>query len=309
MPRDEVKLALVTPVHLRHELTELCLRQRADQLKDFPVEVVQIVIGDDPVHRAVARRLGLEWVECSNEGDMVGRKFNAGYARAAELGCTHAMAVGSDSFLHPDALAGVDFGPAFATAITGLSCFREDGLERVDVFVRYPAGYGVGMVYPVPALSAVRGGPCNPELKRGCDSSTWSRAGSGLGVRYKKQSEPLHYVNFCSPEVQLTGYVRVKNVHASRRRAGTVVSGVHVFEDLSEAYGEHGEAVAGLYAARALGAFLTGKSTNELKAERLELVRVRRSANQARALARRPARVRARTERDGSFIATQRVDR
>lgn len=278
-----MNLALVTPVHLRHELTAICLRQRAqmiETLRAAGLDATAIVVGDDERHRRVAEAWGFEWVEMDNT--YVGRKFNAGYERARDLGYSHAMAIGSDSWLHPDVILNAEFHDKKVTSLVGLSAFRPDGLERLDMFVKYAAGFGVGMIYPVSALfqDMYPDGPCEPTKMKGCDSSVWRRCGNGkLGVDFQAHVR-LSYLNFGSADVQITTY---ESLHFHRRTTLVIRDVGRVFGDLREMY-EYSvvDDVEGHYAARSIGAFLTGETKDEGRLRRREERRKRSEATRRR---------------------------
>jgi hypothetical protein len=255
-------LAFISPVWKRHELASICFAQRRrmiDALAERGIPAVAILIGDEPEHEATALAHGFEWVPMSNAS--VGRKWNAGYQHAKRLGCSHAMAIGSDSWLDPEMVARLDFFPDKATAITGLSAFKEDGTERFDLFIRYPAGFGVAMFYPVPMLPEE---PCEPTKNKGCDSSTWQRVGrSRMQVEFSRPTK-CSYVNFASPDVQITPY---KNLQVHRRQSLRETRPEHVFGDLRARYDtDLVDAIEGLYAARNVGAFMQLKTPAEAKA-------------------------------------------
>jgi hypothetical protein len=246
----DVKLAFITPVYKRHGLTSLVMMHRERMIKRLPFSAIGIMIGDEPEHRMTAGLTGMGWVEHANDAPALGAKFNAGYNAAKLAGATHVMAIGSDSWLHWDSLSDLDLWDKFVTTFAPLSAVRPDGLERTDLRVRYAAGFGVGMIYPTRWLPNE---PCDPTKARGCDGSTWNRSGHGkLGVKWHEVA-PLAFVNFASPDVQVTDYRKL----SAHSRTSTVVRD-SVF-DLS--LGDDADIVRNVekfYAARAIGSFLTG---------------------------------------------------
>jgi len=248
-------LWFVTPVYKRFHLTKVCLEQRARMLERLPFEAHCVVIGDDE-NLDVASGLGLEIVELDN--DYIGRKFNAGYRHAVENGATHCMPIGSDSWLHESAFADADFTPRTGISIVGLSSFSPSGLERADMAIKYPAGFGVGMIYPAHAVAArnLNGNASDPKRQRGIDNSTWERVGKGK-VRLKfLEHQPYRYINFHSTEDSITDF----------RLLRTAKNRVRTFDDqdsfapLWDLY-DHDliEELQTLYALRSLGVFLTGE--------------------------------------------------
>jgi hypothetical protein len=245
----------ITPVHERYLLTSICLEQRARFLRELPFEAHAVIIGDDD-NMKVARELGLDTVEKDNE--FVGAKFNAGYKYAIEHGATHCMAIGSDSWMHPSVFHDMKWGrDKDAIGLVGLSSFSPDGEKRVDLSIRYPAGFGVGMLYPVWALHG--GEACRPDKQKGIDTSTWQRCG-WRRLRVVFQDSKLYtYLNFHSPDEQITSFRKIVS-HGSR--TGSVrTNGTSVLDGMYDA--DLVERLREMYALRSLECFLTGKEMTE----------------------------------------------
>jgi hypothetical protein len=69
------------------------------------------------------------------------------------------------------------------------------------------------------------------------------------------------YVNFASPDVQITPY---KNLQVHRREALRETRPEHVFGALRKVYADDlVDAIEGFYAARSIGKFLTGETAAE----------------------------------------------
>lgn len=249
--------------------------------REHGIAATAILVGDEPEHRDTAYVHGFEWVE--HENLPVARKWNAGYAWARRLGCTHVMAVGSDSWLDPEMIANVPLHPDRATAITGLSAFKEDGTERFDLFIRYPAGFGVGMIYPMAALGPE---PVEPSKNKGSDSSCWRRSKLNAGLVDFRKPVKCSYLNFASPDVQITPY---KNLNVHRRVSLLERRPAHVFGDLRARYDDDlVDLIEGFYAARSVGAFLTAETRPELRARLVAIRRARIVADRRARLAKRP---------------------
>lgn len=255
------RVCFVTPVYGREAMTAACLRQRRDMLDELPFDAQAVVIGDDGRTFAVARDLGFEVIEMDNDHG-VGRKFNAGYQWARREGFTHCMPIGSDSWLHPAALAEAPFTERGGLALIGLSSISPWGDERLDLEIKYPAGFGVGMVYPTWALH--QGGGADPKRNSGIDTSTWSRCGRGrLQIEFLPVI-PQGYVNFHSPTESITNYYDVLGTH--RRKARLVDD---PWRDLILAYGRtHVDAVQRVYAVASIGYFLRGERPGVTRAIR-----------------------------------------
>lgn len=249
----EPNVWFVTPAYERFALSDICLDQRARMLRALPFEAHAVVIADDQ-NLDIAKGYGLDVVECDNK--FVGRKFNKGYQYAKAHGATHVMPVGSDSFLSPEAFEGVNFGYD-AIGLIGLSSFGPYGDERLDLGIKYPAGFGVGMVYPT------QGTPhemCSDTGQYGLDNSTWNRCGRGR-LRVDFQEHRFYtYCNFHSDDVQITDYASLAKafnrvIHHERDPdlALSVLRG-HYDGDLIDR-------LQAIYAVRSVGAFLGQRST------------------------------------------------
>jgi hypothetical protein len=241
----------ITPVHRRHFLTMICLEQRKRMIDALPFEAHAVIVGDDPQILHVAAQHGFDTVEMNNR--WVGAKFNAGYRHAVENGATHCMPIGSDSWLHPDALRDAPWTEKGAFSSVGLSSVSADGLQRMDMTIRYPAGFGVGMFYPAWCLGDE---PSDPRKQRGIDTSTWERCGKGRLRMTFLDLVPFSYVNFHSPDVQITDWKRLLAGH--HMRSGFKRDrGLDALRDVYDA--DLLAAIEGYYSAHSIGIFLTGK--------------------------------------------------
>lgn len=251
----EPRLAFITPVYKRFALTRACLEQRRAMIDALPFEATCVVVGDDE-NLATARALGFEVVRKDNK--FVAAKFNAGYGHAIrKWRATHVMPIGSDSFLHEGVFAEAEWQERVGLALIGLSSVAPWGDERLDLQIKYPAGFGVGMVYP--AFAITQGQGAAPHLQRGIDTSTWSRCGRG---RVQIAFQPPHvmgYTNFHSPDEQITDYYAVRGVHSRN-----CVRVADPWLDLIEKYGEHARAAREVYVAASLAVFLTGERPEQV---------------------------------------------
>lgn len=226
-------LWFITPAFRRPELTELCLRQRrrlCDELGAYGYEATCVVVADDE-NLDVARGLGFETVEHDNRH--LGAKFSAGYRAALAGGATHMLPIGSDSWMHHELLLEMPFADDEVAVTRRLSTIRPDGRERLDLTIKYEAGFGAATLYPRAAIEHAAGYPCNPTLMRGCDTSTWNRTARELGMG----SEPVffhqyEYTDFKSYDVQTTDYRRLKAVHEHVATQGDeAIDGLRVLYD------------------------------------------------------------------------------
>lgn len=247
----EPRLAFITPVHNRYALTKACLEQRRAMMDALPFEATCVVVGDDGYFEQVASDLDFEFVRKDNK--FVAAKFNAGYGHAIRSwGATHVMPIGSDSFLHEDVFAEAEWLERGALALVGLSSVAPWGDERLDLQIKYPAGFGVGMVYP--AFAILQGQGAAPHLQRGIDTSTWSRCGRGRVQIAFQPYHPMGYTNFHSPDEQITDYYAVRGVHSR-----TCVRVSDAWPDMIRMYGDHARAARDVYVCASLGVFLTGE--------------------------------------------------
>jgi hypothetical protein len=247
-------LWFVTPVWRRFYLTKNCLEQRARLLERLPFEAHQVVVGDDE-NLEIARGLGFDTVEMDNQ--YVGRKFNAGYRHAVAAGATHCMPIGSDSWLHESIFEEAQWSARRAVGIVGLSSFSPDGLERVDMAIKYPAGFGVGMVYPAHAVAAtsLRGEASDPKKNRGIDNSTWARVGKGkVQIRFLP-AQHHRYINFHSVDESITDF-RLLKASKNRVRIHDAADPFACLDSLYDA--DLIEGLKRMYALRALEVFCTG---------------------------------------------------
>lgn len=229
-----MRLTFITPAFQRYELTRICLEQRnwaIEKLAGVGVEASSVVIADDD-NLDVARSLGHATVERDNE--WLGRRFNDGYEWAANNGSTHAFPIGSDSWVDPqfiiDALDRPDAREYDVVASRWYQRVNADGTIRRKLWV--PVLQGVSYVIPIAALDDCGHRPCQDELRRGCDGSTWDTVRRRQGVRVVwSEAHELDTVSFESWP-QITAFSKL----GGRWGRGDVHVGV--FSGLTEHYPE-----------------------------------------------------------------------
>jgi hypothetical protein len=94
---------LVSPAYRRFAVTRLALAQRAHlagELAARGIDCHTVIVADDE-NLEIARAHGFATVEMDNDHGL-GRRFNAGYRRAAAEGADWLVHVGSDDWVHPD---------------------------------------------------------------------------------------------------------------------------------------------------------------------------------------------------------------
>lgn len=214
MADNQAHIAFVTPAHGRLAVSEVCLSQRALALEQLRVEgfhASSIVVACDE-NLDLAGSLGMETVEVDNE--YLGRRWNAGYARAHELGATHVCPVGSDSMLDPAWIVRALPVPKRREIVFSrhYAMVRQDGAELACLYVdRGP--YGTSFCFPTAMLERLRFEPVDPLIARGCDSSTFRNLRKGGQIRMV-QSE-VHEFDTLSlrSEVQISDYGRLVNAY------------------------------------------------------------------------------------------------
>ena len=247
----EPNIWFITPVHKRQALTAICLEQRKRMIDALPFEAHAVIVGDDVETIELAESLGFDTVLEDNR--YLGAKFNAGYQRAQVMGATHCMPIGSDSWLHPSTFEGVEWTERGGFSTIGLSSISSDGLQRIDLVIKYPAGFGVGMLYPSWCLGDA---PAERTKQRGVDTSTWMRCGKGRIQLDFLELVPFSYVNFHSPDVQVTDFKDLLAGHHMR-------SGFKRDKGLEDLRGMYDDdlldRIEGYYAAHSIGIFLRGE--------------------------------------------------
>jgi hypothetical protein len=227
-----IELWFVTPAYQRFELSELCFRQRRrmiDALATHGVDAHCVVVADDE-NVELARAAGFDVVEHNNK--WLGAKFSAGYNHALAAGATHLLPIGSDSWMAPGLVACMPFYERACTGTAFLSTLRADGRERLDLTIDYGTiGFGVATLYPRAAFAGERF-PCAPNIRRGCDTSTWNRTARAKGMALDKMRwHHLEYTDFKSYENQTTDYRRLKARHEC-----DVTGGDAAIDDLRDLY-------------------------------------------------------------------------
>lgn len=172
-----------TPCFQRYDLSRICFAQRKwaiEKLASRGIEANCVVVADDE-NLDIAREFGFATVERDNE--WLGRRFNDGYQYAIEHGATHVAPIGSDSWSDPqfiiDAInndeAGVLEEPDSPFVVSSRHYTRINALGTCRRQLWVPVLQGVTYLIPATALKAVGNRPCQEEIRRGCDGSTWQR--------------------------------------------------------------------------------------------------------------------------------------
>jgi len=243
-----MRLVFVTPVFGRTDITGACLAQRADLIRllgDRGHDADCVVIGDDE-NLATADRLGMHALEQRN---ILGLKVNDGMEYACRsLGADAVCFIGSDQWLHPSYLEGLDeLGDRIRTGC-GFAVVSEDGTRLAHLWLPYVKGCGPKII---PRARLERSGyrPCEDDRERSMDASLMR------GVLVEGEADPfewvdvetvgsLRYVDFKS-DVQIHSYRTLAGKHSRR-------VDLHPWRVLARHYpAELVEGMRDVYAARA----------------------------------------------------------
>lgn len=198
-----MSVVFVVPAHGRFHIAATCLavlRLTCDDLGD----ATAVVVADDE-NLDVAAMLGFETVEMPNQP--LGAKWNAGYARAAELGADILIPLGSDDFIHPDLVRAQLAADGEQRCTRASTVVREDGQKMARLHIPYDGGDGVRMM-PRALLERVNFRPCDDGATRAIDTTTLRNLEGLLGRPLRRtyaDTDPLHLVDWKSAD-NLNGY-------------------------------------------------------------------------------------------------------
>lgn len=199
-----MRLFFVTPAFRRYALAEVCFdqwKQVSAALAAHGVELRVVVISDDD-NLDIARAAGFDTVERDNR--WLGRRFNDGYEHAAEQGADWIAAIGSDSWIMPEYLLPL---PEAHQTRRGhlLTCVRSDRLAEL-----YVTNLGVGpYLYHRSQLEHCAFRPCEDNISKGCDTSTWVGVAEGYSVTWDERDvSQYQHISFRAYP-HLTRYTRL----------------------------------------------------------------------------------------------------
>ena len=231
-----MRLAFITPVHERVDLSLICMEQRyrlCSELRLKGIEAIAVYIGDDE-NIDNAREFGFHTIVRDNTG--LGSKFNDGITHAiCELGADAVVPIGSDDW----ALAGYFTANCKGDIRSGgyLAVMRPDGEELVALGHRRDqvlnAQGFIPWVVPDWALEATNYRPVAEKRDSGTDDCM------AAGIRRTQPRptfapvcfHPLQCVDFKNPTRQITRYdttVEMNSEHATFSS--------DAFEQLAEVY-------------------------------------------------------------------------
>jgi hypothetical protein len=208
-------LWFVVPVHGRHQLARICLRQlrrTCDALIDEGVNACAVVVGEGEL-LAYAKDLKFGWVKRDNQYTSL--KFNDGILLACTKGdADYVVPCGSDDWVDhrlfldlPDQRTMVGF--------QRMAFVSEDGLELTVRQINSYGGCGI-RIWPRRLLATRDFWPAAPNRRRGCDTSMLNNVREvcpDLRVEHR-DLDPLHIVDWKSPDQNLNPYETLARHHS-----------------------------------------------------------------------------------------------
>lgn len=224
-------VCLVTPAHGRHELTDICLAQKrvmADELAREKITVTCVIIAHDD-NLDIARHHGFDTIEHPN--GRLGERFNLGIRHALELGADFILPSGSDDWVHPDYLVGLNPDGPIRTA-RSVWIVNETGHKITHLRLTYEGGAGC-RVYPSRLFTATRDREwADPWRPRGIDTSILTNLtarNGGQSLRFSYTDDPDLIAAFKTGGAQLNPY------DAARQQFG-IREYTQPFERLGQVY-------------------------------------------------------------------------
>jgi len=217
-------LWFVVPVHGRHRIAGICLRQlhrTCSTLTDRGINAAAVIVGDLENLRAINRETeGLVSIAGERRGPFasvirdnkfLSRKFNDGIQLACDPAFNPApvdyvVPCGSDDWVHPDVISILP-GNGTVVGFQRLSFVREDGREMATSNVNYPGGCGI-RIYPRHLMQQVGYRPADEDRPRGCDTSILrnvQKARPNLRITHV-EIDPRMIVDWKSPVDQINSY-------------------------------------------------------------------------------------------------------
>jgi len=187
-------IVFVVPVHSRHQIATVCLRQLrvvCDELGDATV----VLVGQEKFFADLAAEVGFEWIHSPNAA--LGRKWNDGiWYAGVNLGADFIVRFGSDDVVHPS------FFDDLPTD-TEIVCTRRtaivspDGARLACLTIDYEGGDGVQIV-PAALWEPVRFRPALDDRQRAVDASiTQNMRLNGVRFDYRYlDNDPLAIIDF-----------------------------------------------------------------------------------------------------------------
>lgn len=187
-------IAFVVPVHDRHEIATVCLRQLrvvCDELGD----ATAVLAGSDKFFSDLARDLDFEWVYAPNSP--LGGKWNSGiYQAGVNLKADYIVRFGSDDVVHPSFF---DDLPTESEIVCTrrTSIVSPDGARIASLTIDYEGGDGVQIV-PAALWEPLRFRPALDDRQRAVDASVLQNMRlNGIRFDYRYlDNDPLAIIDF-----------------------------------------------------------------------------------------------------------------
>lgn len=197
----------VMPVHGRHELTGICLRElrrQLDRLEHAGTEAKAVVVGDDK-NLETATLLGLDIV--TRDNTVLGRKWNDGYQHAFEHGADYVIPIGSDDVVDATVILATLPSEGEITCYRTCSIVHPDGNRMATLRISYQGGDGI-KVFRRDTLRSLDMRPASEVRGRALDASIMAkleRANTSDRYRYRDQ-HPLQILEMKSDGAQLNDW-------------------------------------------------------------------------------------------------------
>ena len=187
-------IVFVVPVHSRHEIASVCLRQLrvvCDELGD----ATAVMVGAEKFFSELAHEIGFEWINSPNAA--LGRKWNDGIWYAGiNLAADYIVRFGSDDVVHPSFFDDLpDPGEIVCTRRTAI--VSPDGARLASLTIDYEGGDGVQIV-PASLWEPLRFRPALDDRQRAVDASiTQNMRLNGVRFDYRYlDNDPLAIIDF-----------------------------------------------------------------------------------------------------------------
>lgn len=187
-------IVFVVPVHQRHTLATICLRQLRRVCKEIG-DATAVVVGDDRRFMALTQELGFHW--CNSRNEPLGRKWNDGYQYAGlRLNADYLVPLGSDDIVHPSLFDDLPKGDTIACTRHS-AIVSPDGCRIAILRIPYPGGDGV-RIFPRRVLERMMFRPCLEDKPRAIDGSiTTNLTINGAPPRFEyRNTNPLAIIDF-----------------------------------------------------------------------------------------------------------------
>lgn len=187
-------IVFVVPVHGRHEIATVCLRQLrvvCDEIGD----ATAVLVGAEKVFSDLADELSFWWVNSPNSP--LGTKWNDGlYFAGINLEADYIVRFGSDDVVHPSFF---DYLPTPSEIVCTqhTAIVSPDGARLANLTIDYEGGDGVQIV-PAALWEPLRFRPALDDRQRAVDASVMQNMRlNGIRFDYRYlDNDPLAIIDF-----------------------------------------------------------------------------------------------------------------